>query len=128
MGAPPPTHSTFVSASEHKEATAAAATAKETELPKAPSKEPISHEHIQATIFRYLTVKAYHNHTVTMSPQPQLWSEETPPLTRWEFDDAMRPILVEVDKALVVVRPGSSRPRLQRTTRSRRRSDRTSPR
>ena len=45
MGAPPPTHSTFVSASEHKEATAAAATAKETELPKAPSKEPISHEH-----------------------------------------------------------------------------------
>ena len=27
------------------EATAAAATAKETELPKAPSKEPISHEH-----------------------------------------------------------------------------------
>ena len=67
---------------------------------------PNTAQHIQATIFRYLTVKAYHDHTVTMSPQPQLWSTETPPLTRWEFDDAMRLITVEVDKALVVVRPG----------------------
>ena len=45
LGAPPPADRTFVSASEHKEAIAAAATAKETELPKASSKEPISHEH-----------------------------------------------------------------------------------
>ena len=67
---------------------------------------PNTAQHIQATIFRYLTVKAYHAHTVTLNPQPQLWSEETPPLTRWEFDDAIRPISLEVDKALVVVRPG----------------------
>ena len=61
---------------------------------------------VSATIYRYLTVPAYHSLTVHMTPPPQLWSAKEPPLLRWEFNDAIRLIQNQVNAKLYKVLDG----------------------